>query len=86
MAAYTEKTSNFLKGVKHQKHWESRYSPGEKVPYSGIYRCVICGKEVTCNNGDPLPPQNDSQHKSCKDIKWQLIVRTDTEGNNFSLS
>ncbi|QIM64234.1 protein L [Frederiksenia canicola] len=84
MAAYTKDTEVFLQLVKNDKqHWNNRYSPGEKVPVSGIYRCIACGKEVTCNENDPLPPQNSSQHISCRDIKWQLIIRTDTKGNQF---
>jgi hypothetical protein len=32
------------------------YKSGQKVPQSGIYRCVRCNNEVTCVKGEPFPP------------------------------
>lgn len=87
MAAHTDKTKKYLQNVSGDKErWTSRYSPGDKVPVSGIYRCTICGKEITSNESDPFPPQNHHQHKQNQDIKWQLIVRTDTNGDNFGIA
>lgn len=84
MAAYTKETEQFLQRVGGgKKWWESRYNPGDSVPVSGIYRCTVCGKEVTSNEDDPFPPQNHHQHNQKQAIKWQLIVRTDTKGNHF---
>ncbi|MGB3252817.1 protein L [Buttiauxella gaviniae] len=84
MAAYTKETEQFLQRVGGGKTWwESRYNPGDSVPVSGIYRCTVCGKEVTSNEDDPFPPQNHHQHSQKQAIKWQLIVRTDTKGNHF---
>lgn len=57
------------------------YTPGQTVPASGIYECQGCGREDTCNKGDPFPPQNRSQHPHAPhhkpDIRWLLIVETD---------
>lgn len=59
-------TSNAFDGV---------HTPGTQVPYSGIYRCQGCGKEVAANKGDPLPPQNHHQHTEAQGkIRWQLLV------------
>lgn len=58
------------------------FSPSDIVPFSGIYKCKNCGKEITSNKGDKFPPQNYSQH-TCGNISWELIVRTDTMGDNF---
>ncbi|MDU7900070.1 MAG: protein L [Enterobacter hormaechei] len=86
MAAYTRDTEKYLQRVGSSKdHWTERYSPGDTVPVSGIYRCTVCGKEVTSNEDDPFPPQNHHQHSSGNKISWQLIVRTDTNGDNFGL-
>lgn len=60
--------------------WAGTFSPGTNVPVSGIYRCTVCKKEVTCNEGDPLPPQNKSQHDHTQAVNWQLIVKTNTQG------
>jgi hypothetical protein len=83
MAWYTAETEKFLnKSHGKPEHWSKRYSPGEKVPVSGIYRCAACKKEVTsnANDSDKFPPQNDHQHPQNSPIKWQLIVRTNTSG------
>lgn len=84
MAAYTQDTQQFLQRVNSERaHWQERYTPGQEVPFSGIYRCEVCGKEITSNQGDPFPPQNHHQHENRRAISWQLIVRTDTNGNRF---
>lgn len=86
MAAHTSETAEFLQSVsKEQTWWKSRYNPGDSVPYSGIYRCTVCGKEITSNGSDPFPPQNHHQHSQQQAIKWQLIVRTDTKGDRFGV-
>jgi hypothetical protein len=58
--------------------YDALHSPGAPVPYSGIYRCHVCGHEVTSNMGQPLPPQNHHVHTSLAHIRWQLIVKTAT--------
>ncbi len=77
--------------VKNQNHiaiattggaaFDTDHSPGTKVPHSGIYRCTGCGDEVTCNKGDPLPPQNHHQHPNRTAINWRLLVFTQTKGS-----
>ena len=49
--------------------------PSVAAPRSGIYRCMGCGREAACNQGDPLPPQNHHQHDQAQGaIRWRLIV------------
>jgi len=55
--------------------YDELHSPGATTPNSGIYRCEACGHEDACNKGNPLPPQNHSQHSPSQGaIKWRLIV------------
>lgn len=61
--------------------WTHVYTPGSTVPVSGIYKCTGCRKEVTCNEDDPFPPQNHHQHPGSSPIRWELIVRTNTNGD-----
>ncbi|GAB5992555.1 hypothetical protein AE1304_20140 [Aeromonas enteropelogenes] len=81
MAYYVPSTEKFLEKTTEPAGsvWRVVYNPGTECPASGIYRCVNCGDEVTCNKGDPLPPQNHRQHASNKDILWELIVMTKTK-------
>lgn len=84
MAAVTRETEQFLQRVEAERDWwQRRYTPGQEVPFSGIYRCEVCGKEITSNAEDPFPPQNHHQHENRRAISWQLIIRTDTNGNGF---
>lgn len=55
--------------------FDREHSPGEKAPYSGIFRCKGCGFEVAANQGQPLPPQNHHQHSTAQgSIRWRLVV------------
>ncbi|MFY9141575.1 hypothetical protein [Sulfuricurvum sp.] len=77
MAAYTD-SSNIRKVEGTKEWWQNTYSPGTKVPISGIYKCLGCGDEIASNKGDPFPPQNHHQHLAIQGhIKWKLIVRTE---------
>lgn len=59
--------------------WKAEFGPSDTVPVSGIYRCLGCGREVTCNDGDRFPPQNHHQHSPAQgSIRWKLNVRTNT--------
>jgi len=51
------------------------HSPGAVTPFSGIYRCEVCGTEAVSVYGHPLPPQNHHQHPpGFGPIQWRLIV------------
>jgi len=57
------------------------HAPGQSVPYSGIYKCTGCAREVTSNQGDPFPPQNHHQHTPSQGfILWKLLVMTNVSG------
>lgn len=55
--------------------YDETYDPGTTTPYSGIYRCVKCGHEMTSVTGYPLPSQTHHAHTPAQGpIIWQLIV------------
>lgn len=55
--------------------FDATHNPGNKAPYSGIYRCQGCGREVASNEGEPLPPQNHHQHPAPQGaVRWKLVV------------
>jgi hypothetical protein len=72
MAQY--KYDKYLQKSDHAAY-DTLHSPGVIAENSGIYRCENCGDEVAANKGNPLPPQNHTQHDPNKGaIKWRLIV------------
>jgi hypothetical protein len=58
------------------------HNPGELTPVSGIYRCVVCGFEVTSIEGRPLPPERSCAQHGLKwranggPVRWQLAAAT----------
>ncbi|EKM5744403.1 protein L [Enterobacter kobei] len=82
MAYYVNSTKKYLSETEEPDGsvWRSLFTPATECPASGIYRCYNCGDEVTCNKGDPLPPQNHKQHDPANgNIAWELIVMTKTK-------
>lgn len=64
------------------KAFDAIYPPGASAPYSGIYKCVTCGFEVTCEEGRTFPPENSCAKHHAKwkcehgEVKWQLAAYT----------
>jgi hypothetical protein len=75
MASY--KYPNYL--VQDQSaEFDREHHPGQTVPYSGIYMCMGCGKEIASNEGQPFPPQNHHQHTIAQGhVRWKLITYAD---------
>lgn len=72
MAQY--KYSKFLSYL-DSAEYDKLHEPASTTPYSGIYRCVVCGKEDVSVHNKPLPTQNHHQHQAgLGPIRWQLIV------------
>ncbi len=79
--AWYKNLSNLKESTSTQEWWTKTYKPGDTVPVSGLYKCAGCKREITSNEDDPFPPQNRHQHPvEHGDVKWKLIVRTNTEG------
>jgi hypothetical protein len=79
MAWYSEK-SILKKSDGNKTWWMNDYSPSDKVPISGIYRCLGCNREIASNENDSFPPQNHHQHtKEQGEIRWKLNVRTESD-------
>jgi hypothetical protein len=74
MAFY--KDNSVLTSSNHQA-FDTIHHAGEQTLYSGIYKCVGCGHEVTSVQNHTLPPQNHHQHTPAQgNIRWKLIVAT----------
>jgi hypothetical protein len=72
MASY--KYSKYLQPSNHSA-FDAIHSAGHLAPYSGIYRCEGCGREVVSTSGKHLPPQNHHQHSYAQgNIRWRLVV------------
>ena len=78
MAIY--KYAEYLK-KSEEAVYDNIYNPGTPAPFSGIYRCMGCHKEVASNQEEPLPTQNLHQHTPAQGtIRWRLIVYADHRG------
>lgn len=76
MALY--KDAQYVK-LSDGKEFSNTTRPGEAAPFSGIYVCKGCSREIASNKGEPMPPQNHHQHSSTEiPILWTLIVRTNS--------
>lgn len=73
MAYYNN--GNLLKQTAHPAFGEI-LNPGKPAPYSGIYKCIHCDKEISCAHEHKLPSENDHEHDKSVPIKWKLIVAT----------
>ena len=68
------KYSQYLAQSNHQA-FDQINEPGAATPWSGIYRCEGCGKNITSIYGHTLPPQNHHQHTAIQGrIRWRLAV------------
>lgn len=55
--------------------FDAIHNVGATVPFSGIYRCAGCGKEIVSTQGNTLPTQNHHQHSTSQgSIRWQLVA------------
>jgi hypothetical protein len=55
--------------------FDQLFAAAEIAPYTGIYRCVGCGREGTCARGAPLPSADHHKHTPVQGaIRWQLAV------------
>lgn len=72
MAAY--KYAQYIRQLSDPT-FDGEHRPGTATPFSGIYRCLGCGREDVSTEGHPLPPQNHHQHTQAQGhIRWRLAV------------
>jgi hypothetical protein len=54
--------------------------PGTLAPFTGIYRCAGCQREIAATEGQPLPSRDHHSHRADQgSIRWRLIVYADHE-------
>ena len=59
-------------------NFDTVHQPGVTTPFSAIYRCLGCGREIVSEENKPFPPQNHHQHTTTQGkIRWQMIVWAD---------
>src|SRR5260221_331957 len=57
---------------------DEEYRPGKIATRAGIYRCSGCGREITSEQKEPLPPHDHHEHTQRQGaIRWTLIVYAD---------
>lgn len=64
----------FLLRVDHTL-FETPYPTGSPTPYSGIYRCRVCGQETVVKRDETLPPTDHHPHfLGDEEMYWQLTA------------
>jgi hypothetical protein len=71
MALYQDNTS--VTEIKDPA-FDAIHGPSDRAPFSGIYRCAVCGHEIVSAYGNPLPPQKHTKHLQGELIQWKLVV------------
>jgi hypothetical protein len=62
------------------KEFDKSYHPGERVNWSGIYHCTVCGREIMHSNDNLLPDEIHHPHSPDQgSSQWRLVV-TDYSG------
>ena len=78
MALVQKKTLNELATNTNDNFFGERFSAGDAVPHSGIYKCTKCNREVTVNahsrDNTFLPYYPES---TCKSPMWKPYVIAD---------
>jgi hypothetical protein len=75
MALY--KYSNYIT-QSNDASFDSVHQPGYTTPFSGVYRCEGCGREIVSEGNKPFPPQNHHQHTTAQGaIRWRMVVYAD---------
>jgi len=73
--AYFKHSQFFTKD--NAAEFDTTRQPGAATPFSGIYHCDGCGREVVSEKSKPLPPQNHHQHTYAQGaIRWRLTAAT----------
>ena len=80
MALVQKKTLNELATNASDDFFGKRFSAGDEVPHSGIYKCTKCNREVTVNahsRDNTFPPHY--AESPCKSPTWKPYVIADTK-------
>jgi hypothetical protein len=49
--------------------------PGKVTPYTGIFRCTVCGREIAAESGTVLPGNDHHAHGAGQGgVQWLLVV------------
>ena len=54
--------------------FDKLHPPGVSTPFSGLYKCEVCGHEADSTKGHPLPPEHHSRNAPHQRTKWRLIA------------
>lgn len=58
--------------------FDEEREPGSETPFSGIFRCTECHREIVSEESVPLPPHDHHLHGADHGpIRWKMIVYAD---------
>ncbi len=57
------------------EEFDKTYGPGDRVNWSGIYCCIVCGREIMHSNATPLPSPTHHEHAPDQgSTQWKIVV------------
>ena len=79
MAYY--KHSRYL-AVSDHDLFDKIFDPGTNTPYSGIYRCEVCGREDISIRDIFLPSYKHHRHRPGQGpIRWRMVIGCQPDPN-----
>ena len=64
-----------LMGQFYHSQFDMVLDAGQRTPWSGIYRCEGCGREITHTADKPLPGHDHHRHTFLQGwVRWRLVV------------
>jgi hypothetical protein len=81
-ASHLAKENAVMTYYKHSQYFsqdnsadfDKTFAPGTPTPYSGVYRCEVCGHEAVSTKSHPLPPEHHAKNAVNQRTKWRLIA------------
>jgi hypothetical protein len=66
--------------------FDETFDAGTFAPFSGIFCCTACGREVASTQEQLLPSRTHHQHTQHAPIHWRLVVWADHNPKSDSRS
>jgi hypothetical protein len=64
--------------------FDETFDAGTLAPFSGIFSCTACGREVASAQEQLLPSRTHHKHTQHAPIQWRLVVWADHNPKEYN--